>query len=351
VPTREGTVVALLVAAMFLLATNLMSGLLFVLDAMLASLLVVGAATAVLPLRGLRASRQLPPRAVEGEPVELSVTLTPAHGGRFLIVEDGWNGARARGIVPHVARGATPRVALRVTPGRRGRYVAGPVDVICRGTVGLFSSRRSLQVEDRITVWPRTPSVPAQALAELAPVLDASGASERTRHREDLYGLREYQPGDELGRIHWRSSARRGALVVREFERPLRTVTTIVLDLDRRQTPARLDAAVRAAASVLRLATARGGDVVLAAWEDRLVEHREWEAAMDWLSGVAPSGPPLSDVLPSVDTQRASIIAVASRADIAAGPSVTLIVPADDAAAPGSGYRLVYQADGTVQVW
>jgi uncharacterized protein (DUF58 family) len=351
VPTREGTVIALLVAALFLLATNLMSGLLFVLDAMLASLLLVGGVTAMLPLRGLQASRQAPARAVEGEPVVLDVTLTPAHGGRFLIVEDGWEGARVRAVVPHVARGTRLHIALPVTPARRGRHTVGPIDVVCRGTVGLFAARRRLHVEHRITIWPRTQPVPPQALAQLAPALEASGTAERTREREDLYGLREYQPGDDLSRIHWRSSARRGTLVVREFERPLRAVTTVVLDLDRRQGSERLDAAVRAAASVLRLVTSRGADVVLTGWEDGLVERRDWEAAMDWLSGVTPSGPPLTDVLQALDPRSASIIAVASTTEVTAAPAVTLIVPADDAALPGAAQRLIYRSDGTVLAW
>ena len=140
--------------------------------------------------------------------------------------------------------------------------------------------------------------------------------------------------------------------MVREFESTRTVATTIVIDLDRRQSPDRLDAVVRAAASVLRLARDRRTDVIVAGWEEGLVERRGWEAAMDWLAGVIPCGPPVADVLPALATSGRRLIVVAAVAQPALPADVTSIVPAEDITAQQGAYDgLVYTADGTVLAW
>jgi uncharacterized protein (DUF58 family) len=59
--------------------------------------------------------------------------------------------------------------------------------------------------------------------------LEAAAAAPRAGSGNELFGIREYRPGDSLRRIHWRSSARHGELVVREYEPPgMRTVSILV---------------------------------------------------------------------------------------------------------------------------
>ncbi len=351
-PTREGTGVAILAAAIFLLATNLMSGLMFVLDALLVSLLCVGVGGSVWPLQRLRATRRTPERGTEGAGVPIEITLEAARSGRFFAVEDGWAGSRARALAPHLAPGVPTTVTITPKDPRRGDYLIGPVEVTSRGMLGLFAARRRIAASGthRITIWPRTRPVPTQVLAHLAPALEGQQA-DRTREPVDFYGVRDYHAGDSTARIHWRSSLRRGALVVREFEAPRAAAATLIIDLDQRQSPRRLDAAVRAAASVLRLAHDRRVDVVLVGWADGPVEHREWETAMDWLAGVVPCGPPLGDVLPVMAGTGGRVIAVASTPAVPALTGLIAVVPAEDLASPDAFTGLVYTEDGTVQAW
>jgi uncharacterized protein (DUF58 family) len=350
-PTREGATLILLAGAIFLLATNLMSGLLFVLDALLISLLCAGAATSFWPLRGVQITRSAPLRAVEGDAVPLALTVTSRAVARFVEVADGWPGAAAGVLIPEVGPGAAVTAQVAPRAPRRGVFPLGPVRLESRGLVGLFLARRRLHVPGRILIWPRTRQVPAQALTRLASVLE-SLASDRTRDPEELYGVRDYRMGDSLAHVHWRSSARRGALVVREFERPRAVAATLVLDLDRRQAPERLDAAVRATASLLRLARDRQIDVAVTGWEEGLVALRGWEPAMDWLAHVTPSGPPVAEILPSLAAAGRRLIVVASSHDPALPADVTPVVPAEDLAASGQSYSgLVYTDDGMVQAW
>ncbi len=351
-PTREGTGIAILAAAIFLLATNLMSGLMFVLDALLVSLLCVGVGGSVWPLHRLRATRRTPERGTEGVGVPIEITLEAARGGRFFAVEDGWTGVRARAVAPHLAPGVPTSITITPKDARRGEYLIGPVEVTSRGMLGLFTARRRIAASGthRITIWPRTRPVPAQVLAYLAPALEGQQA-DRTREPADFYGVRDYHAGDSLARVHWRSSLRRGSLVVREFEAPRAAAATLVIDLDRRQSPRRLDAAVRAAASVLRLAHDRRVDMVLMGWDERPVEHRQWEAAMDWLAGVVPCGLPLGDTLPAMVGPGGRVIVVASTPVVPAMTGLMAIVPAEDLASSDASPRLVYTEDGAVQAW
>jgi uncharacterized protein (DUF58 family) len=328
-----------------------MSGLLFVLDALLISLLCAGAATSFWPLRGISVSRSAPPRSVEGEAVPLELSLTATSVARFVAALDGWQGAVARVLVPEIGPGAAVTVQVIPTAPRRGVFALGPVRLESRGLVGLFIARRRAGVPGRMIVWPRTRQVPPQALTRLASVLE-SIAADRTREPEEFYGVRDYRQGDSLAHVHWRSSARRGALVVREFERPRAVAATLVLDLDRRQAPGRLDAAVRAAASVLRLARDRHVDMVVTGWDGGLVAFRGWEPAMDWLARVTPSGPPVAEILPALGAPGRHLIVVAASADPALPADVTPVLPADELASSGRSYSgLVYTEDGMVQAW
>lgn len=355
-PTREGTSTLLLAGAIFLLATNLASGLLFVLDALLISLLLVGAATAYAPLRGLRVEQRAQARGVEGLPLPIEITLESARGGRFLVVEGGWPGTRARALVPHTAAGVKAAVGLTVAPEGRGRFSLDAVTVSSRGPLGLFAARRRFPANGTVTIWPRTRPVPSGVMAHLVPVLEGGSSGARTRQAEDLYGVRDYRWGDNPAHVHWRSSARRGALVVREFERPVTPGAAIVVDLDRRQAPAELDAVVRAAASLFQAALDRGADVVLTGWEEGAVQHSGREPAMDWLARVVPCSPPAAEVLQQLAASGRHVILVAAITGSGSQPAgVTHVLPAARAAGGAAGDRpaggLVYLEDGTVQAW
>ncbi len=63
---------------------------------------------------------------------------------------------------------------------------------------------------------------------------DLEGAPSDRLSASDLafHALREYVPGDDLRHVHWRASARSGALVVRQYQETTRSHATVVLDLD-----------------------------------------------------------------------------------------------------------------------
>jgi uncharacterized protein (DUF58 family) len=106
---------------------------------------------------------------------------------------------------------------------RRGRYPWGPVTGMSGYPFGLSWRRAELAAGEEVLVLPRLGWVHRGQLRQQLRGL--GGRGERARHRPQahpaaqarFHGLRPYRPGDSPRSIHWRTSARRGELMVREF--------------------------------------------------------------------------------------------------------------------------------------
>ena len=139
-------------------------------------------------------------------------------------------GQPQRLVVDRMAGGSARDVSYELSPQVRGRYDVGPLQVRLVDPFGLAQTTRTFSATDSLTVVPRV--VP---LAPIPLVGDWSGMGE-TRSRaiastgEDDVVPREYRTGDELRRVHWKSTARSGELMVRREEQPWRTRATVLLD-------------------------------------------------------------------------------------------------------------------------
>ncbi len=99
---------------------------------------------------------------------------------------------------------------------RRGRRSLAGVRITTRFPFGLFMKAGRPALTDEVLVFPAVRPVPPESLGRLG---DAGDSSARRRGRgNDLYNLRAYRPGDDPRFIHWRSSAKAEALMVREHE-------------------------------------------------------------------------------------------------------------------------------------
>jgi hypothetical protein len=135
--------------------------------------------------------------------------------------------------------------------------------------LGLFRRRMAMGPSERAVVLPRFSTLGA---GDRPREFEAALAAPRAGSGNEILGVREYQRGDPLRRIHWRLSARRGELVVREFEPPGVRVLTVLLD------PA--PASREAADQVARLAASEVWDCL-----------REGGRAALWAPGLEPSTP------------------------------------------------------------
>jgi uncharacterized protein (DUF58 family) len=163
-----------------------------------------------------------------------------------------------RTVIPPLRGGEERGVQRRVLALKRGEFVLGRVLLRGGDPAGLFRRERWFVLPARMVVYPGTEPIPdlllhqSEALGSVAgsPV-SAAGVS------QDFYGVREYHPTDGLRYIHWRSSARFGHLMVREFERNAVVSVAVMLDAHEHFVSgsdpcSNLEYQVRAAASICR---------------------------------------------------------------------------------------------------
>jgi uncharacterized protein (DUF58 family) len=158
-------------------------------------------------------------RAFEGDTISLDLKLVSSRGtrgpARMTGSVAGVELSTASGLVSKT--GWTERKT--VGPARRGPVISTGWALDTGDLLGLFRERgtRTQGSTELALVLPRFTSLGARPRAR---ELEASAAASRAGTGTELFGVREYRPGDPLRRIHWRSSARHGELIVREYEPP-----------------------------------------------------------------------------------------------------------------------------------
>jgi uncharacterized protein (DUF58 family) len=254
-------------------------------------------------LRRLQIRRRLPDQIGAGDTLVVELEVASPHRCTALVItdairrlgsaarsEDMPRGSTAnsetdvRGIValPHVAPGRAARGEYRVTFEERGRYEFGPLWAMSRHPFGLVARSVRLRRSSRLLVLPRLGRL-TNRWTHLAQSVDygSQQASGRQRPTDgEFYGLRDWQPGDSRRLIHWRTSARRGGLMVRQFEQPRSENLTLLVELWQSERPTsadreRVELAIRFAATATVEACRRGGSqlrVVTAGREQ--VSHR-----------------------------------------------------------------------------
>ena len=101
---------------------------------------------------------------------------------------------------------------------QRGRYYLGPLMGEATDIFGLFRFSRRLSDPKDVLIYPSTVELPLFLLKSQSEpgLLHSEWLSDETGGA--ISGVREYVPGDSLNRIHWRSTAHLGKLVVKEFD-------------------------------------------------------------------------------------------------------------------------------------
>jgi uncharacterized protein (DUF58 family) len=209
-------------------------------------LLQVGVLLFVLPLlSGLAISRaryQLscgreltPPRVPAGQPATVTLRLMNATRLRtgLLLAEDDLPhplGGHPRFILDGVEGGGARELTYRIRSDLRGRFSIGPLSVRVADAFGLVEISRSFTERSKLIVTPRVIGLPPTQTAA-----DWLGTGDHTMRiaaaaGEDDVAPRTYRDGDDLRRVHWRSTARYGELMVRREEQPWHSRATLFLD-------------------------------------------------------------------------------------------------------------------------
>jgi uncharacterized protein (DUF58 family) len=230
----------------------------------------------------LEAARRWPPLLVQESPAEIAVSAGTRAGRPVTVV-------LREGLHPGLAAGPLRRAAVipgageihwtyDLVPRRRGEHATGPLTARVLGPWGLAWAQRDLLPAEPVRVYPqvRWEGRVGQLLA-LAQRRRMGQTPQRLHGLgSEPYALREYLPGDPIGKIHWKATARHGRPVTREdtWERSARLIVLLdcaraMASMDGRRS--KLDYALAATLALTRVAAARGDQVTIIVFAGRVL--------------------------------------------------------------------------------
>ena len=215
-------------------------------------------------------------------------------------------------VVEHIERLGDREVELERTGDRlrgryvikrvpRGRYPIQPAEVIVEDALGLERSVSKLDEPDAVLVYPR--------IVELERLFSETGSRLQEGRRLllrrpsgfDFHGVREYEQGESLRRVHWPTTAKRGQLMVKDLEDSPRDEVLVLLDADAalvtgEGSDSSFELGVSAAGSILRAHVGRGRRAGLLV-NGRLPRYQsvhtldgDWDLALEALAAVEADG-------------------------------------------------------------
>jgi len=173
------------------------------------------------------------PRVVVGEHAEARlIAANPGRrrfGGVQLEVPVGTRVVER--VLPGLPRGGAFDEQFRIPTERRGIVTVGPARTVRADPIGLMRREIVWSQTVELHVHPRTVSIAALSTGFIR---DLEGSPTRDLTASDIafHALREYVPGDDRRFIHWKSSAKTGTFMVRQFEETRRSRLMVLLDLE-----------------------------------------------------------------------------------------------------------------------
>jgi uncharacterized protein (DUF58 family) len=140
-------------------------------------------------------------------------------------------------------------------PSRRGSWTVGPLTILYKDPFGVAALKGEDESKASFLVYPRSERLVLPQVTSTRRTMSRSARRRLTGTQgEDFYTLREYVEGDDLRRIHWPATAKRGRYMIRQEETPWQAGATVVLDDRADACPASAwERAVEAAASLADL--------------------------------------------------------------------------------------------------
>lgn len=259
-------------------------------------------------LQALSARREAPGLMKEGQqrPVRLTIVNEGVRRRYFFTVGDALPDGLSvvgpeRTLVPSLSSEERFTFEYVLRADRRGVYHLGPAIMQHSDLTGMFEFSREVGEDSELVVHPTPERIP-RVLGRAASLRAPQRPRKRFRGEgNEFYGTRPFVPGDDLRRVDWKSTARRGQLIVREYERAEAMDGTIVLDLQRAHhrgegDDATVERGVKLAASIAAQMLERGSSVALVAAgaEDFSVppsaDPRQRVRLLDALARVQPDG-------------------------------------------------------------
>ena len=232
--TPEGKWFIFISIAIGFAAVNTGNNLLYLVLAMLLSLIIASGFLSEWGVKGLEIKRHFPPYIFALTPcgILLKVTNTKKYLPSFTLELEEKVDGEHKGRLAYLFRispGKTQSQIYRLSFPRRGLHQLHEPHLLTRFPFGFFIKGVRIKETREVVVYP--PLVPWE---ELLPEISDRGEGSQSRPHmgrgEDIFAIREYVPGDTSRDIHWRSTAKRSQPMVKEYEQAGIKKVHIVLD-------------------------------------------------------------------------------------------------------------------------
>lgn len=238
--TRPGAVYLLVMTVLLIGSLVGRSNMLMLVFALMVGAFVLNGWITFSMLRRTDVTRHAAERIVAGEPFTVGVTLR----NRKLLfassvmtvcdqIESEHERLEARVLFRRVPARSSKAGHYRIRLMQRGVYHFGPIRLFTRFPLGLVERELTFDSRNEVLVYPRIGRLTEawrRDRSHATEILDRA-TSTRGMFQDEFQGMREYRPGDSPRAIHWRTSARQGELMVREFHETRGQDLMLLLDL------------------------------------------------------------------------------------------------------------------------
>lgn len=296
-PNRKTIFWLLAGAALYFIAWNVGSGWLYILTAAMVAVPLASLPLAWFNTLGLKTQLKSPGEAMPDDHLEAFITVfNRSFLPRFLIqLQVNFAGCLTRILVPSLSGHSSRRLRIALTGIKRGVYPVANIRISSGAPFGIVTSRRRQTTDCPLVVYPRSYRLNHDwATGQGSAGYMLAGTVPTRRTGGDYLGVRDYRPEDSPRSIHWRTTARAGALSVIEYAHQVAINPVVILDNWReadfdRGASSSFETAVSIAASLIGREAlhnrrfAVGSSIAEAATGG--MSHQA-EPALRWLSGV-----------------------------------------------------------------
>jgi uncharacterized protein (DUF58 family) len=302
--TREGVGYFVVWLGLLIIGLYHQSNLVLLIAGLAAGPIVSSVLVSSAMLRRLKITRRVPPYVFAGEPLAIDYVLENGRrstAALALEVEDeitpterggpGSKGVSPRVVFSRVPAGGRERTRWQGTCPDRGIYRFRYLELVTRSPFGLMERRETIDGPGELVVYPMVGQLERswRQVHRESTETKRGRRNDRSAHQQEYHGLRDYRPGDSPRWIHWRTSARIGLPMVKEFEQQSDQDMAILLDpwlprskvtSDQREA---LEEAIRFAATLCLDICRRQGRRLLLGWTGSTPEVRQGPASVKLL--------------------------------------------------------------------
>ncbi|MCA9041894.1 MAG: DUF58 domain-containing protein [Planctomycetaceae bacterium] len=238
--TPQGMMLMVLMLV-FLIASMLShSNMMILMFSFIAGAFVVNGALGMTMVRSAEVRRRTPTSVMAGEKLAINIEYTNKSRIRsawVMVVRDTIHheeeSLQAEVLLARIPSRQTTSSYYDFRPMRRGEYRFGPLEVITSSPLGMVERGHVFDVQDELIVYPRTGKLTTLWKKERSTAAELVQQKQTRKgvFDDEFHSMREYRPGDNPRAIHWRTSARRNELMIREFHQSRDDDVLLMIDL------------------------------------------------------------------------------------------------------------------------